>query len=69
MEHQLLGEDTKIAFFFFFNAQVAATRPKAQGYRIRIMFYPLSMTLGSTTGLMNVRLSLRPQSWKGFRSS
>lgn len=55
MEHQPL-EDTRYSFFF----QCAeATTPRDQGYGMRIMFYPVSMTLSSTPGLLNVRLSLR----------
>lgn len=72
MENQPLGEDTGVDFFPFIylpNVQAEAIAPRDQGYGMKIMCYPVSMTLSSTPALLNVRLSLRSQGWKGVRSS
>lgn len=59
MEHQPLGENTSFSFFFLFspllffpNVQAEATTPRDQGYGMKIMFYPISVALSSTPGLL-----------------
>jgi hypothetical protein len=48
-------QGTVIIYWVFFSLQAEVTTPRDQGYGMRIMFYPISVTLSATPALLNVK--------------